>query len=42
MIQQYTKYDIDAEYDEDAEIIVLMTCSYENEGDRLFVFYISE
>lgn len=42
MIQENSKYDIDAEYDEDAEIIVLMTCSYENEGDRLFVFYISE
>ena len=29
-------------YDEDDEILVLMTCSYEHEGDRLFVFYISE
>lgn len=42
MIQEYSKYDIDVTYNEDAKIISLMTCSYENEGDRLFVFYISE
>lgn len=42
MIQEHSKYDIDVEYSQDAEILVLMTCSYENEGDRLFVFYISE
>lgn len=41
-IQEHSKYNINVEYSQDAEIIVLMTCSYENEGDRLFVFYISE
>lgn len=42
IIQEHSKYNINVEYSQDAEIIVLMTCSYENEGDRLFVFYISE
>lgn len=41
-IQENSKYFIPTIYDEDDEILVLMTCSYEHEGDRLFVFYISE
>ena len=41
-VQEHSKYDIDVDYNEQSEIIVLMTCSYEHEGDRLFVFYISE
>lgn len=41
-IQENSKYFIPTEYDENDELLVLMTCSYEHEGDRLFVFYISE
>ena len=41
-INDTSMYNIDAEYNKDSDIIVLMTCSYENKGDRLFVFYISE
>ena len=41
-IQKNSKYFIPTSYDEDAEILVLMTCSYEHEGDKLFVFYINE
>lgn len=41
-IRNNSKYFITQEYDVNSEIIVLMTCSYENEGDRLLVFYISE
>lgn len=42
LIQEKSIYDMQVTYNEDTEIIVLMTCSYDNEGDRLFVFYISE
>lgn len=41
-IKNNSKYFIEPEYNENSDIIVLMTCSYEHEGDRLFVFYISE
>ena len=41
-IQDNSKYFIPTLYDRNDEILVLMTCSYEHEGDKLFVFYISE
>lgn len=41
-IENNSNYFINQPYDKDSDIIVLMTCSYEHEGDRLFVFYISE
>ena len=41
-IRDNSKYYIDQPYNEESDILVLMTCSYENEGDRLLVFYISE
>lgn len=41
-IRENSKYFIPTSYSEDDEILILMTCSYEHEGDRLFVFYISE
>ena len=41
-IKENSRYDIDIEYNENSEVIVMMTCSYDNPGDRLFVFYISE
>jgi hypothetical protein len=41
-IRNNSKYFIEPQYNEESDIIALMTCSYENEGDRLFVFYISE
>ena len=42
IIQEHSVYDIDIEYNQNADILTLMTCSYEHEGDRFFVFYISE
>ena len=42
MIKENSRYDINVNYNENSKIIVLMTCSYEHEGDRLFCFYISE
>ena len=42
IIQENSKYKIDVDYEQTDEILVLMTCSYEHEGDRLFCFYISE
>lgn len=42
LIQSKSIYDIKLEYTDASDIITLMTCSYENKGDRLFVFYISE
>ena len=41
-IKENSRYDINVNYNENSKIIVLMTCSYEHEGDRLFCFYISE
>lgn len=42
IIKENSRYDININYNENSKIIVLMTCSYEHEGDRLFCFYISE
>lgn len=41
-IKENSRYNINVNYNENSKIIVLMTCSYEHEGDRLFCFYISE
>ena len=43
LIKEKSVYsDTGAMITEDSEIICLMTCSYDNEGDKLFVFYVSE
>ena len=42
LIQSKSIYDINVEYTDKSDIITLMTCSYENKGGRLLVFYISE
>ena len=42
LIQKKSIYDIDVKYSDDSNIITLMTCSYEQNNERLFVFFISE
>ena len=42
LIKKKSIYNIDTKYNNDSNIITLMTCSYEQNNERLFVFFISE
>lgn len=42
LIYEKSDYNLSRQYDENSHIITLMTCEYTEEGNRLFVFWISE